>query len=97
MLATALPATLRAGQPLPETRRRGWRLTAAGAAALAGPGRPGKPRALLARLAEGPLPADALDDADDRAAARTLERRGWAETIPLAGDAPAAVARNNFV
>jgi len=92
VLATALPATLRAGQPLPETRRRGWRLTAAGAAALAGPGRPGKPRALLARLAEGPLPADALDDADDRAAARTLERRGWAETIPLAGDAPAAVA-----
>jgi primosomal protein N' (replication factor Y) len=33
VLATALPAALRAGQPLPDTGRHGWRLTGAGDAA----------------------------------------------------------------
>src|SRR5690606_19049585 len=36
VMATALPAPLRAGGPLPDTRAWAWALTAAGAAGLAG-------------------------------------------------------------
>jgi len=87
VLATALPAALRGGQPLPETGRHGWRLTAEGAAAAAAPGRDGKPRRLLLRLASRPLGEDTLDalEADWRTAARALEKRGLAQRIALAG------------
>ncbi|MBP6626246.1 MAG: primosomal protein N' [Arenimonas sp.] len=92
VLATALPTALRGGQPVPETARHGWRLTAAGAAAAAAPGRDGKPRALLLHLAARPLAEDWLDQTlpDWRPAARALAQRDLAERIVLAGSAEPA-------
>ncbi|MBY4598969.1 primosomal protein N' [bacterium BD-1] len=93
VLATALPTLLRAGQPLPDTTRYGWALTAAGQAAAAAPGREGKPRRLLLRLQAGALSEDVLDAADEawRPAARSLAERGLAGRVVLdgPGDAPA--------
>jgi primosomal protein N' (replication factor Y) len=87
VLATALPAALRAGQALPETGRHGWRLTPEGAAAAVTPGRDGKPRRLLLRLAASPLGEDFLDDVegDWRPAARALAQRDLIERVRLAG------------
>ena len=87
VLAIALPGTLRAGQPLPETARHGWRLTAAGQAAAAAPGRDGKPRRLLVHLAARPVGEDLLEQQLDdwRGAARALADRGLAERIALTG------------
>jgi primosomal protein N' (replication factor Y) len=87
VLATALPAALRGGQPLPETARFGWRTTPEGVRSAATPGRDGKPRRLLLRLAERPLGEDQLDqlDADWRAGARALADRGLAERVAMAG------------
>ncbi|MBW8313086.1 MAG: primosomal protein N', partial [Rhizobium sp.] len=96
VLATALPTLLRAGQPLPDTTRHGWALTAAGQAAAAAPGREGKPRRLLLRLQAGALSEDQLDAADEawRPAARSLAERGLAERVVLdgPGNAPAPAA-----
>jgi primosomal protein N' (replication factor Y) len=93
VLATALPTLLRAGQPLPDTARHGWALTAAGQAAAAAPGREGKPRRLLLRLQAGAVSEDVLDAADEawRPAARSLAERGLAGRVVLdgPGDAPA--------
>lgn len=87
VLATALPAALRGGQPLPETARFGWRATPEGQRAAAAPGRDGKPRSLLLRLAERPLGEDQLAQSDDdwRPAARALADRGLAERVALVG------------
>jgi primosomal protein N' (replication factor Y) len=90
VLATALPAALRRGEALPDPRPWGWRLTEAGATALAGM-REGRPRRLARLLLdEGALAEDRLEGVagDWRDAARTLARRGLAERVPL--DAPAA-------
>jgi primosomal protein N' (replication factor Y) len=95
VLATALPTLLRHGEPLPDMRAWGWRLTPAGREARL---RPGRPQRLAERLADATL-ADAtlaeaeLDAALDdwRAAARTLATRGLAERVEAAHapDAPA--------
>lgn len=87
VLATALPGPLRAGQPLPETARHGWRLTEAGRQAVACPGRDGRPRRLLLALADRPLGEDQLEqqDTDWRAAVRSLAQRDLVERIALAG------------
>jgi primosomal protein N' (replication factor Y) len=89
MLATALPATLRQGEPLPDTARTGWRLTEAGATARTRM-RPGAPRRLADALAGGALDAEALDAQLPgwRAAARALQARGAVETVTLAATAP---------
>ncbi len=87
MLATALPVPLRAGQLLPETARHGWRLTPEGVEQARAPGRDGRPRRLLLQLAEAPADEDTLDDADTRAALRTLATRGLAERVALPPDA----------
>jgi primosomal protein N' (replication factor Y) len=90
VLATALPAALRRGEPLPDTRAWGWRLTEAGRTALPGL-RPGRPRALAQHLQPGPADAGGVDEAaldvavaGWRAAARTLARRGLAERVAIA-------------
>ena len=73
VFAAALPASLREGQPVMESRES-WRLTAAGRQQLAGPaaGAPRSSSALLAWLAEhGPATADADRPGRCRAAART--------------------------
>ncbi len=84
VLATALPAGLREGLPLPETTSAGWQATDAGRLALARPGR-GRPRQLLERLAAAPASEDELEAQFEgwRAAARTLQSRGEAGRVPL--------------
>src|SRR5687768_1072869 len=86
VLAAALPVALRAGQPLPDTGRHGWRRTAGGDAAAAGAGRDGRPRRLLLSLAE-PRDEEALEaeDADWREPMRALARRGLVERVALPG------------
>jgi primosomal protein N' (replication factor Y) (superfamily II helicase) len=80
MLATALPARLRAGAELPPSALRGWQLTEAGCSALGGLRR-GRPQRLAALLAGGPQSEAALDLAlpDWRPAARNLVGRGLLE------------------
>jgi primosomal protein N' (replication factor Y) len=94
VLATALPADLRQGAPLPDTDVVAWHLAPGAIEQLK---RPGAPRRLAELLAAGPLTEDALDDAMDGwpAAARTLAGRGLAEgvrtapaRVPHAGLAP---------
>ncbi|MCD9032722.1 primosomal protein N' [Luteimonas sp. Y-2-2-4F] len=84
VLATALPAALRRGEPVPDTHAWAWRLTEAGATALPGL-RAGRPRALAELLAAGALDEEALDDRLPgwRAAARGLAGRGLAERIAM--------------
>ena len=90
VLATALPAALRHGEPLPDMRTRGWQLTAAGKATLDSM-RTGRPRQLAGELAGGALDEDNLAARVEgwRAAARSLAERGLAEPVFL--DAPPAM------
>ena len=94
VLATALPALLRRGEPLPDTHAWAWRLTAAGHETRAQ--LRGKPQRLAQLLQDGARDEDALDDALDgwRAAARALHKRGLAEriAIPASQLAPAPQA-----
>jgi len=79
VFATALPAALRQGDPLPDTHAWGWRLNEAGHTAL--PRLRGKPRRLAELLAEAARDEDALADLLDdwRSAARALGKRGLVE------------------
>lgn len=92
VLATALPATLRRGEPLADTHAWAWQLTEAGQTGRERL-RAGKPRRLADRLQAGACDEDSLDDdLDDwRSAARALAKRGLAERIavPVTPRAPA--------
>jgi primosomal protein N' (replication factor Y) len=92
-LATALPAALRRGEPLPDTHAWAWRLTAAGHAALPGLRQGSRPRRLAELVAAAARDEDALAACLDewRSAARALERRGYAErvAVPASQLAPA--------
>ncbi len=83
VLATALPALLRRGEPLPEITRHGWRLNEAGRTALPAM-RAGKPRLLAERLG-ATCAEDALDEAMPgwRTSLRVLRERGFVERIEL--------------
>jgi primosomal protein N' (replication factor Y) len=85
VLATALPASLRRGEPLPDTHAWAWRLTEAGATALPGLRAGSRPRRLAELLREGARDEDALDVAMDdwRTAARSLAKRELAERIAI--------------
>ena len=86
VLATALPASLRRGEPLPETHAWAWQLTEAGRTALPGL-RAGRPRALAQALADGALDEGSLEAGalqPWREAARALAARGLAERIAVA-------------
>lgn len=93
VLATALPALLRQGQALPDVRRHGWQLTAAGQAALPQM-RAGKPQQLAAWLAAQPgqQADEALLDALQpgwRPAMRRLAERAQAQRqVPDAAPLP---------
>lgn len=91
VLATALPAPLRRGEPVADTHAWAWQLTEAGQTARERL-RAGKPRRLADRLQDGPCDEDGLDlDLDDwRSAARALAKRGLTERIavPAAPRAP---------
>ncbi|MFO7340155.1 MAG: primosomal protein N' [Lysobacteraceae bacterium] len=95
VLATALPAPLRNGEPLPDTHAWAWHLTKAGATGLGGLRRGGRPRALAERLAAGPCGEDQLDlELEDwREAARALARRGYAERVAVPARAAAPAPR----
>src|SRR5690606_24740922 len=85
VLATALPAVLRRGEPLPDTHAWAWQLTEAGRTALPGL-RSGRPRELARQLDTGALDEDALAAALGegwRSAARALSKRGLAERIAV--------------
>ena len=93
VLATALPAALRRGEPLPDTHAWAWRLTEAGATALPGLRSGSRPRR-LAELLQGTLrDEDALGAllGGWRTAARALQGRGLAErvAVPASQVAPA--------
>ena len=94
VLATALPAALRRGEPAPDTREPAWRLTEAGATALPGM-REGRPRQLATLLAGGVRHEDVLDGLLPgwRPAARTLAGRGLAEPVALPSRQLAGEAR----
>ena len=85
VLATALPASLRRGEPLPDTHAWAWRLTEAGATALSGLRAGSRPRRLAELLHEAARDEDALDGLMDdwRAAARALAKRALAERIAI--------------
>lgn len=85
VLATALPAALRRGEPLPETHAWAWQLTEAGATALDGLRNNGRPRRLAECLRESTRDEDALDDLQPawRASARALAKRGLVERIAI--------------
>jgi primosomal protein N' (replication factor Y) (superfamily II helicase) len=91
VFATALPAALRHGEPLPDTHSWAWRLTETG---LTGRGRlrvGTRPRRLADLVAESPVTEDRLDLQMDqwRSAARALEKRGFAERIAVPAQPPA--------
>ncbi|WP_449446803.1 primosomal protein N' [Thermomonas brevis] len=95
VLATALPASLRRGEPLPDIARRGWVLNEAGRTALPAM-RAGKPKALATLLAEA-RGEDWLD-ADSpgwRTPLRALRERGLVDGVVLdaAVGVPAAPER----
>ncbi|MFC3550640.1 primosomal protein N' [Lysobacter cavernae] len=84
VLATALPAPLRRGEPLPDTHAWAWQLTEAGQTARERL-RAGQPRRLADRLQAGPCDEDSLDDTFDRwrSAAKALAKRGLAERLAV--------------
>ncbi len=84
VLAGALPASLRHGAPLPETRAHGWRLSEAGHIALPGL-RAGAPRRFAEALAAGQRDEGNLDLLHPgwRTAARALAKRGLAERVAM--------------
>ncbi|HXH00732.1 MAG TPA: DEAD/DEAH box helicase, partial [Xanthomonadaceae bacterium] len=88
VLTTALPASLRRGEALPDTAVHVWRATEAGATARDRL-RPGsRPRQLVDVLQRRPCEDAVLDAALPgwRAAARSLLARGLIERIPVAAD-----------
>ena len=90
VIATALPANLRAGDPLPDTGAFGWTLTEAGRTALSRLRKHTATRRLAERIANIAMDEDVLDDgaadpgrAGWRQAARALHKRGYAERVAL--------------
>ena len=94
VLATALPAALRRGEPLPDTHAWGWCLTEAGATALPAM-RAGRPRALAQTLADAMHDEDRLDAEQPgwRTPMRTLQARGLVERVALNAFAPSPALR----
>ena len=85
VFATALPAALRRGEPMPDTHLWAWRLTEAGRTGLAGLRKNSRPRRLAEQLQDRDRDEDELDAALDgwRSAARALAQRGYAERVAV--------------
>jgi primosomal protein N' (replication factor Y) (superfamily II helicase) len=86
VFATALPAALRRGEPLPDTHAWAWRLTESGATAFDRL-RPGKPREFAELLRAADRDETVLDDLQPgwRSAARALAKRGYVERVAVMG------------
>ncbi|MBS0464522.1 MAG: DEAD/DEAH box helicase family protein, partial [Proteobacteria bacterium] len=84
-IATALPASLRAGDALPETCAYGWVLTEAGRTGLPSLRKHSRIRALAERIAAAVVDEDVLAaQCDDwRAVMRTLAKRDFAQRVAL--------------
>ncbi|WP_442682549.1 primosomal protein N' [Stenotrophomonas sp. JC08] len=95
VVATALPAPLRRGEPLADTHGWAWQLTAAGHAGLEKLRRNTRPQRLAALLQAGAIDEDRLDGQleDWRSAARALAKRGFAERIEVPALIPQADTR----
>ena len=96
VLATALPAALRQGEPLPDTALYGWYLSDGGQQALAHM-RQGRPRQLAEYLATQPGMTERLLDEQQpgwRPAMRTLEKRGHVERHIINARPPATPANS---
>ena len=93
VFATALPAALRRGEPLPDTHAWAWRLTEAGATARNTLRKDSRSRRLADLLHAHSRDEDALSDQLDgwRSAARALAKRGLAERIAVPAHAQAPV------
>jgi primosomal protein N' (replication factor Y) len=93
LFATALPAALRGGEPLPDTHAWAWILTEAGATGLPGLRKGCRTRRVAERLGAGPVDEEQLDleFGTWRDAARALGKRGYAQRIavPTTAIAPA--------
>jgi len=81
--ASALPAALRRGEPLPDTRCWVWQLTQAGVTAASGLRRGSRPARLAELLRQAALSEDVLDAElpQWRTAARALAKRGLAQRV----------------
>jgi len=95
VVATALPAPLRRGEPLADTHGWAWQLTTAGHAGLDKLRRNTRPQRLATLLQAGAVDEDRLDGQleDWRSAARALAKRGFAERIEVAAVIPQADTR----
>ncbi len=95
VVATALPAPLRRGEPLADTHGWAWQLTTAGHAGLDKLRRNTRPQRLAALLQAGAIDEDRLDGQleDWRSAARALAKRGFAERIEVPALIPQADTR----
>lgn len=91
VFSTALPASLRRGEPLPDTHAWAWRLTREGATEQSR--LRGRPRQLAERLSAGHADEALLDaQLDDwRPAARALLKRGLAERVAVPASQAAPV------
>ncbi|WP_313344471.1 primosomal protein N' [Stenotrophomonas sp.] len=89
VVSTALPGPLRRGEPVADTHRWGWQLTAAGHEQRARLRAGTRPQRVAGLLVDGGLDEDALDEVmeDWRSAARALAKRGLVERIALAHSA----------
>jgi len=85
VVSTALPATLRQGEPVPDTHHWGWRLTEAGQAQRQRLRSGSRPRQFAELLADAVVDEDVIGARMDqwRSAARSLGKRGLAERIAL--------------
>ena len=95
VLAAALPAALRRGEPLPDMARYGWALNEAGRTALPVM-RPGRPRA-LAELLQVLRDEDWLDDAAPgwRTPLRALRERALVARLETTGTGSDSVPRGS--
>ncbi|MFT3667015.1 MAG: primosomal protein N' [Pseudoxanthomonas sp.] len=95
VFATALPAALRQGEPLPDTHAWQWRLTETGLTQRDRLRSGSRPRRLADLLAATPLDEDVLDLhlEEGRATARALAKRGLAERVAVPATTPVPVPR----
>ena len=91
VLSAAVPAAIRRGAPA-HRAMHAWRLSVRGLEESAAPRPRLGPRqqALLERLGAGPLPAEDVNAAGFGDALRSLQRRGWLESIELPAPVPQA-------
>ncbi len=92
VVATALPAPLRRGEPLPDTHGWAWELTGAGRDGLPGLRNGTRPQRLATLLAGGALAEEVIEARmhDWREPSRALLKRGFVQRVAVPATAPQA-------